>query len=103
MQIHAAVVMRAAQRATRRSAVGRVVGAERHFASVGVDRVRKQVVNGNASLEVHRSAQGQALHAAVSKRVAHEAVRKVTNVSIQDARSELLPEQIEGSLGEVEQ
>src|SRR6185369_11749023 len=83
---------------------GRVaIGADRDLTRVLVSRVRKQVVDRDTRLEVHGGAHGEALHVVVSKRVAHKAVRQVTDVSVEHARAELTTEQVELTLREVKQ
>src|SRR6516165_2293684 len=73
--VDTAEVRRTAQRTARRGAINRVVRAERNFACVGVDRVRVQVVDRDARLEVHRAPHRQPLGMVAAEGVADESVR----------------------------
>src|SRR5882762_4651507 len=103
MGIDGTVIQRTAQGATRGSAVGGVVGAERYFTSVMVARVRKQVVDRNPRLEVHGRTDSEALRVVSTQGIAYEAIRQVVNVCVQDTRDKLLSKEIEVATGEIEE
>ena len=65
--------------------------------------MRKQIIDRDAGLEVHAAAHGKPPHVVSTQRVAHEAVHQVVNVRVQNARHELLPQEVEVSAGEVKQ
>ena len=101
--VDAAPVRRPAQRAARGGAVRSVVRAERNLTTVLVSRVREQIVDGDTRLEVNRAADREAFGMVAAKRVAHKAVRQMTNVRVQHARYKLLTQEVEVSAREVKQ
>src|SRR3954469_12770554 len=103
MKVNVAPVLGSTQRAAGSRAVGGIVRAERDFASIGVDRVREQVIDRDAGLEVDSGPKGETFHQVVAERVAHKPIRGVAHILVQDAGNKLLPQEVEVATREIEE